>query len=96
MRELKMICKPTEARAAAGCASSSSLRHPLQQQTQVPLSPKWRVQGYLGYRGTLLIRNRALPGPYSRTIWGPMVPLRRSLFLMSEVPLQEHSGSRVG
>ena len=40
------------------------------------------------YRGTSLIRNTPLLGPYSRTIQGPMVVLGgRGVFLMSEVPL---------
>jgi hypothetical protein len=47
--------------------------------------------GYLGAkgtnRGTSLIRNTPLIGPYLMTIQGPIEVLCGGLFLMSEVPL---------
>ena len=47
------------------------------------------------YRGTSLIRNTPLPGPYSRTIPRvQLVVLEGGRFLMSEVPLQGGGGTR--
>jgi len=40
------------------------------------------------YRGTSLIRNTPLLGPYSRNTKGPTVVLGGGLIIMSEVPLQ--------
>ena len=53
-----------------------------------------RVKGYLAskgfldsYRGTSLIRNAHLLGPYRRNAQGHMVFLGGGVFLISEVPL---------